>query len=88
MSGPRIPRWPAKRPAQPTQSRRAAIQSRADVIYITARGQLSRLQCERLAEEDDMWAPERNRPWLRLVYAAAIVLSLAASAIQPWGFAQ
>ena len=27
-------------------------------------------------------------PWLWLVYAVVIVITLAASAIQPWGFAQ
>ena len=37
---------------------------------------------------DDMWEPERTSPWLWLVYAVVIVITLAASAIQPWGFAQ
>lgn len=34
-----------------------------------------------------MWDDERQAPWLLLLYAAAFVGALVASAIWPWGFA-
>lgn len=85
MSGPRIPRWPAKRPAQPAPASTAAKQSRVEQLYIMVGGHITRQQCERLADNDSMWAPERDRPWMLLAYAVVIVFTLAASAIFPWG---
>jgi hypothetical protein len=40
-----------------------------------------------LDEAEDMWGPERTNPWLLALYAAALVLSIAASTLWPLGVA-